>query len=162
MNYINKLRKLGFKRCDPLWICKYSQYEDGIDGYYIESAFTIYNQTKTNDFSKTVKYLNRMECGTPSMGFDSSGKCKMQTYSLLIDKDIKIFITLVADKYWAFLKNDLIPDEPHKYDKKIISKKNVSILIDGEKIQPDFWRKVQDKLSVDVLRIIRLNFLFKN
>jgi hypothetical protein len=159
MNYINKLKKLGFKRCEPLLVCQYSHWVDKIDGYFIESALEINKKIK-NDYGNTQKYWHRLIFGQNSGGFDSSGKCRFQTYRLDVCPEIKIFVTILNDTYWSFIQNDLIPDEPYEYDKKIIAKRNIWMLLENEKISPHFWTKIQSTLSIDVLRIVRLNNLF--
>lgn len=159
MNYINKLKKLGFKRCEPLLVCEYSQYQDNIDGYYLESATDIY-QKINGDWSQTYKYSQRLVFGQNSGGFDSSGKCRFQTYRMDVCNEIKIYVTILNDTYWSFIKNDLIPDEPHRYDKSVIFRKSVGMLLENQKISPYFWPQIQNELSTDVLRMVRLNNLF--
>lgn len=159
MNYINKLKKLGFKRCEPLLVCEYSQYNDKIDGYYIESVLEIYKKIK-NDYAQTQKYYHRLVFGQGSGGFDTSGKCRFQTYKLDVCQEIKIYVTILNDTYWSFIQNDLIPDEPFEYDKRIISRKNVDMLLENQKIGPYFWTQIQNELNTDVLRMVRLNNLF--
>lgn len=159
MNYISKLKKLGFKRCEPPLVCEYSQYNDKIDGYYIESALEIYRKIK-NDYGETQKYYHRLVFGQGSGGFDTSGKCRFQTYRLDVCQEIKIYVTILNDTYWAFIQNDLIPDEPHRYDKTVIFRKSVAMLLENQKIGPYFWSQIQNELSTDVLRMVRLNNLF--
>lgn len=160
MNYLNKLKKLGFKRCEPLLVCGYSQYDDKIDGYFIESAIKIHQKIR-NDYDQTQKYYHRLVFGQGSGGFDTSGRCKFQTYRLDVCNEIKIYVTLLNDTYWAFIQNDLIPDEPYEYDPhRVISRKNVAMLIEHAKIDPYFWIQIQNTLTQDVLRMVRINNLF--
>jgi hypothetical protein len=159
MNYINKLKKLGFKRCEPLLVCEYSQYQDNIDGYYIESALDIYQKIK-GDWTQTYKYSQRLAFGQNSGGFDTSGKCRFQTYRMDVCQEVKIYVTILNDTYWTFIQNDLIPDEPFEFDKRVTSKKNVAILLENQKISPYFWSQIQEKLDLGVLRMVRLNNLF--
>lgn len=159
MNYINKLKKLGFKRCEPYLVCEYSHFQDGIDGLYIESAIDIYQKIK-GAWSETYRYSQRLVFGQNLGGFDTSGKCRFQTYRMDVCDEIGIYITILNNQYWSFIKNDLIIDKPFEYDKKVISKGDVSMLIEGHKLSSFFWKEIQDSLSTDVLRMVRLNNIF--
>lgn len=159
MNYINKLRKLGFKRCEPLLVCEYSHWDDKIDGYFIESALAIHSKIRS-DFNQTEKYYHRLVFGQGSGGFDSSGKCKFQTYQLEVSSEIKIYVTILNNIYWSFIQNDSIEDEPFEFDKRLISRKNVSMLLENQTISPNFWDQIQSTLDKNVLRTVRLNNLF--
>lgn len=159
MNYIKKLKKLGFKKTEPLFVCEYSHYEDNIDGYYIENAIDVYKKID-GKWSETYRYSQRLVFGQRSGGFDSSGKCRFQTYYMDVCQEIKIYITILNDNYWSFIYNDLMKDEPFEYNHRIIKRRNVSMLIEDQKISPKFWIEIQDQLELSVLRMIRLNNLF--
>jgi hypothetical protein len=159
MNYINKLKKLGFKRCEPSLVCEYSPYYDKVNGYYIESAVKLYEETKTGS-NGSQKVNKKLSFGNISTGFDTSGKCRFQTYRMDICQEIRLYITILGDKYWSFIQNDLISDSTYTWDKNVVDKRNVDIILDYKTIGPYFWIEIQNEIDKDVLRMIRLNNLF--
>ena len=97
MNYIKKLKSLGFKKTEPIVICDFRYEKVGhkyVIGYYIKSLKEVENDEK---YQKEKNYHPK--------------STKNQTYTLKVSKDVSLFLILIGGEFTFVIKNDSIPND---------------------------------------------------
>jgi hypothetical protein len=147
MNYINKLKKLGFKKIKTRGVFEYSKNEKIDKIEHTTNGFFIGLPKDKNDPNF---YRN---------GIDNKDFKKINTY-LKSSLSYNIYINIYKSKYFFFIENLNTPDYIDTYRDWIhITDRKVLILIYGDDLHDGFWLEIINKLSISEKRELLLESL---
>jgi len=155
MNYIKKIKSLGFKKCEPLIVCEYpSTYlpiykSEFVGGYFIEPVRSLLD---CNDKDWRIHSI-RFKIFKPDLG-------KIQTYKYLVSKDIVVYISTIREsKFLAFSENKSIPPKKSSYKNGKFENQSVHLTNNGhfKNFSESFWTDIISSLDKDIQRDIKLN-----
>lgn len=152
MNYIKKLKSLGFKKIEPVVICRFA-YEKVdqkyLSGYYIKCL---------KEVEKDVSY--KKEVGIPKyLHTDYYPKStKNQSYILKVSNSVSLFLILVGSEFTFVIKDSSIPSEEIL---DTIYVNSVKIPINSESLNDNFWKKCMEFINSDIKRDLLIKEIFK-
>jgi hypothetical protein len=155
MNYLKKIKSLGFKRIQNVVVCRHKY---PITGYYIADIQDALKNIKNKnydwvyprhmyvtDWGESLKYYNY----------------KLQSYLYKASENFSIYLFVIEGKYTVVIKDDAIEDIVSEYNKNYITRNDVYITIDSELLHDNFWKKILSTLNKDIQREILLRDIFK-
>jgi len=148
MNYIKKIKSLGFKKIPNIVVCEY-EYNAKKSGKYIELASKYMEERKK---LKLLKYAIR-DCHPSSALY-----YKSYTYQYKLSESLSLYIIIVIGEYTLVVKDDSITDT-YKYD--MVVKNNVYIPIHSNKLWPNFWKDSLNSLNKGIQREILIKSILK-
>lgn len=140
MNYIAKIKSLGFKKTVPFVLCRNrNEYPIRLHMY---KPYKYYNFCiiDWNSYVLNEHYVLDMS-GFP-LNRESNSK-HLTTYYIDLE-GIEFYITLFRNKYWAFAK------EPNR-----------GYLVSNGYLSDNFWHEIEDNMKTNLLRVMRLHVLSK-
>ena len=142
MNYLKKIKSLGFKKIQPIVLCEYS-YSSNTSGYYITTL-----QNALNDVLKENGYVPR---------FIKDPK-RVQSYIWKISNTVSIYLILHHQEYTIFVSDSAkkIYKRDHYYKTD-----SINIISESLKLNPNFWKDTMSKLDKDITREIAIKEIFK-
>ena len=169
MNYIKKLKNIGFKKCpEPLVVSEniYSQIiTKDSDGNRLFGKtiipINIFLKNLLTDLISSKHYDDGdddVNNKIYNIGF-TSGKIdelkKIQTYKWCINYDITIFISIHKNKYACFMENkSLVPSNLFTRNSKMLN--SVIVVVVSAELTPYFWSEILSKLDTGYRREILL------
>jgi len=154
VNYIKKLKSLGFKKIKPVVICSFN-YEK-VDnkclyGYYIISSKEIErNENQKKEMGRNF-YTGQVSDYYPK-------STKNQSYLLKVSNVVSLFIILVGGEFTFVIKDDSIPNDERPYTIYINS---IKIAIKSESLNDNFWKRCMEFISNDIKRDLLIKEIFK-
>ncbi len=148
MNYIKKIKSLGFKKIPSIVVCEY-EYNSKKSGKYIElESKYLENRRKSKILKSSIR-----DCH-PS----ASIYYKSYTYQCKLSEDISLYIIIVKGEYTLVVKDDNEKDT-FKYD--MVVKNNVYIPIHSNQLWSDFWKDSLNSLNKGIQREILIKNILK-
>jgi len=133
MNYIKKIKSIGFKRIPNIVVLDYnlgSGIKRIIPGMYIETEV---NFMKNKESLKYIKFIpNNIMIN------------KYQSYQYKISDIISLYLIIVKEEYTLVINDKSEPDI-NKYG--ITIKNNVYVPIHSSKLDSNFWKKIISVLN---------------
>lgn len=152
MNYIKRLKLLGFKKIRPIVICDYSPSEKNRGLYIID--LDEYNRLKeTLKFKISKSYPSYINTNHYS------------TYELKVTRNVSLFILLSGFEYTLAIRDTLKEDKVIGYrtknEKGLTYKFDISVPLHSIKINDNFWKTILDNVDKDIKREITIKNILK-
>jgi hypothetical protein len=151
VNYIKKLKSLGFKKIEPIVVCSFNYEKVGrkhLSGHYIISLKEVESNEKykkeTSDFYQKITYYPK--------------SIQNQSYLLKVSNVVSLFIILVGGEFTFVIKDDSIPNDERPYTIYINS---IKIAIKSESLNDNFWKRCMEFISNDIKRDLLIKEIFK-
>ena len=141
MNYLKKIKSLGFKKIPAIVICKYT--DPKLDGFYIENLSSC-DEDKRILYPRFRSHIN-----------------KIHTYVYKINETFNIYIIIVGEEYTVVIE-DLLAHDDISYSDFFVYKNTVKVLMHSNKLSDDFWKIIVSKLGKDIQREILIKNILKN
>ncbi len=143
MNYIKKLKSLGFKKIKPVVICSFN-YEK-VDRKYLSGHYIIsLKEVESNEKYKKENYYPK--------------STQNQSYLLKVSNVVSLFIILVGGEFTFVIKDDSIPNDERPYTIYINS---IKVAIKSESLNDNFWKRCMEFISNDIKRDLLIKEIFK-
>lgn len=138
MNYIKRMKSLGFRKVNPIVVCEHSYPKSGYFVDRLEDALLI---------GTSIKYPR-----VDKIYYD-----RLQTYSYRISRDLIMYIILFKEEYTVVIDDKTVEDiiEKKSYGRYIISNQ-VTIPIDRARLGEGFWKYILSKVGITIQREITL------
>ena len=170
MNYLNKIKNIGFKRHKSVVLCDHDTYIDKKDGVYIADVSTIIYYKKSSEYlkSKKEKYKTtrsytealpgKLIDRKTSLGFYPILE-KVKTYKWQLSYTLNIYISISGNSYIIFIDDSTLESTKHKYSKDVECVNNIMVVDCGD-FNPDFWKKAMSYLPIKYKREVIIKQLF--
>ena len=144
MNYIKKIKSIGFKKIQPIIICEYTPY-DNISGYYIKQVSLIKDPIKTPCFPRNASSVNLRS---------------IQSYQYKVSINLTLYLIIIKNEYTLIVKDDDIKDTNDRYPRDHITKNNIYISIHSNNFDEFFWKDILSSLDKGIQRELRIKEIF--
>lgn len=149
MNYLKKIKALGFKKIPATAVCSYEYDYHGlngerISGYYLKELSLVILEGNPNII--------------PRSAFHNS--IKTYTYYSKISNTLSFYLTLVGSEYTFVIKDDTLEDIRH--GNQHIRKCNIYIPIHSNKLGDNFWKEILSSLDKDIQRELLIKEIFSS
>lgn len=156
MNYIKKIKSLGFKKIEPTVVCSFR--DERINGKYLYG----YKLKPLSEIEKEKK-VNKYAWSPVIYDFDypkipSQYISKISSYLLKISEEVSIYLILVGNEYTLVIHDDTVTDT---IDHWSIHSNKISIPIKSEQLFDGFWKKCLSVMDKGIQREILLRSFLK-
>lgn len=155
MNYIKKIKSLGFKKVPSIVVCEYD-YSAKKSGKYIELESKYMDDRRKSKLPDS--HIGRTRYSIRDCQPSAAIYNKSYTYQCKLSESITLYILVVKGEFTLVVKDDNELDIC-KYN--TIVKNNVYIPIHSNKICPNFWKDVLNSLDKRIQREILIKNILK-
>ncbi len=153
MNYIKKIKSIGFKKINPIIICEH-QYP--LNGLYIENIEKI-----LKDGIKDPKTFREIRYPLIYNSQFIEGIKKIRSFQYKIYEGVYLYLIILKENYTLVIRNDNIEDKIEHFNSlKICYKKNINVPISSSPLNEDFWKHILGVIGKDIQREILLKNIF--
>lgn len=153
MNYIKKIKSLGFKKVEPMVVCSFKN--EKIEGRYLY-GYKLKPLSELEKEKSRKKIISVYEFDYPKI--PSQYVSKISSYLLKISEEVSLYLILVGDEY-TLVVNDAEAND--SLDDWYIHSNKVSIPIKSEQLFDGFWKKCLSVMDKKIQREILLRNLLK-
>ncbi len=151
MNYIKKIKSLGFKKIEPIVVCSYQEKigQSYLLGFTIKTLQDVEkeNLNKPNFLKKNYDY--------PIVS--SRYVNRITSYTLKVSDSVSLYLIIVGNEYTFVISDDNVSDKKEGW---YLSSEKVTIPIKSEQLSEGFWKKCLSVMDKGIQREILLkNFL---
>ena len=161
MNYLKKIKSLGFKKVPAIVICDYRNTwlinrtpvdNKWVSGFYIQkySSIESNNKDKSEILKRTFKY--------PVINTNYVNK--IHTYLYKISDSVNIYLLLVGAQYTLVVEDLSLSDTEDNYG--YIYKNTVKVPFYSRILDNNFWREIMDSLDKKIQRDIIIKSILKS
>lgn len=156
MNYIKKIKSLGFKKIEPTVVCSFR--DEKINGKYLygHKLKTLSEIIKEKERKNIKNFWGIYDFDYPKI--PSQYVSKINSYLLKISEEISIYLILVGNEYTLVIHDDTVTDT---IDHWSIHSNKISIPIKSEQLFDGFWKKCLSVMDKRIQREILLRSFLK-
>ena len=139
MNYIKKIKSIGFKKCKNIVVCRYisrsssPNKEDRSLFKALSYKMKIISLDQINDKSEIVY----PKCSTSELN-------KLQTYIYKVNYETQIYLMIIREDFTVIVKKN----------------EEIKATVNSKKLSESFWKETLSTLDKDIQRDILLKDIF--